>query len=343
MKYSFKNDYSEGAHPRILNALLTTNLVQQNGYGLDEYCLNAEKVIQQKINNEKAKVYFVSGGTQANLIVISAFLRPHESVVAASTGHIFTNESGAIEATGHKVHGIETVDGKIFPADIQKIIEVHQNKPHQVKQKLVYISNSTEVGTIYSKKELIDLYQFCQEKNMYLFVDGARLGHALTAETNDLTLEDFGKYTDAFYLGGTKNGALIGEAIIINNENLQEEFGFHLKQKGAMLAKGRLLGIQFEELLKDDLYFDLAKKANQQAMKIKDAFKEIGIDFLSETFTNQIFPILTQNQIEQLSNNFDFYVWKKLDEEKSAIRLITSWATTDEVVCDFINEIKNLR
>ena len=343
MKYSFKNDYSEGAHPRILNALLRTNLIQQNGYGLDEYCLNAEKVIQQKIDNEKAKVYFVSGGTQANLIVISAFLRPHESVVAASTGHIFTNESGAIEATGHKVHGIETVDGKICPNDIQKIIEVHQNKPHQVKQKLVYISNSTEVGTIYSKKELIDLYQFCQEKNLYLFVDGARLGHALTAETNDLTLEDFGKYTDAFYLGGTKNGALIGEAIVINNENLQEEFGFHLKQKGAMLAKGRLLGIQFEELLKDDLYFDLAKKANQQAMKIKDAFKEIGIDFLSETFTNQIFPILTQNQIEQLSKNFDFYVWKKVDEEKSAIRLITSWATTDEVVCDFINEIKNLR
>lgn len=343
MKYSFKNDYSEGAHPRILNALLTTNLVQQNGYGHDEYCFNAEKVIQQKINNEKAKVYFVSGGTQANLIVISAFLRPHESVVAASTGHIFTNESGAIEATGHKVHGIETVDGKICPNDIQKIIDVHQNKPHQVKQKLVYISNSTEVGTIYSKKELIDLYQFCQEKNLYLFVDGARLGHALTAETNDLTLEDFGKYTDAFYLGGTKNGALIGEAIVINNESLQEEFGFHLKQKGAMLAKGRLLGIQFEELLKDDLYFELAKKANQQAMKIKDAFKEIGIDFLSETFTNQIFPILTQNEIEHLSNNFDFYVWKKLDEEKSAIRLITSWATTDEVVCDFINEIKNLR
>lgn len=343
MKYSFKNDYAEGAHPRILEALLRTNFVQQNGYGLDEHSLNAEKLIQHKIKNEKAKIYFVSGGTQANLIVISAFLRPHESVVAAATGHIFTNESGAIEATGHKVHGIETVDGKICPNDIQKIIDVHQNKPHQVKQKLVYISNSTEVGTIYSKKELIDLYQFCQEKNLYLFVDGARLGHALTAETNDLTLEDFGKYTDAFYLGGTKNGALIGEAIVINNENLQEEFGYHLKQKGAMLAKGRLLGIQFEELLKDDLYFDLAKKANQQAMKIKDAFKEIGIDFLSETFTNQIFPILTQNQIEQLSKNFDFYVWKKLDEEKSAIRLITSWATTDEVVCDFINEIKNFR
>lgn len=343
MKYSFKNDYAEGAHPKILEALIQSNLEQQNGYGLDDYSLNAEKIIQQKLKSPKSKVYLVSGGTQANLIVISALLRPHESVVAASTGHIFTNESGAIEATGHKVHALETVDGKIRTNDIQKIIDVHQNKPHQVKQKLVYISNSTEIGTIYSKKELVDLYNFCQEKNLYLFVDGARLGHALTAETNDLTLEDFGKYTDAFYLGGTKNGALIGEAIVINNENLQEEFGFHLKQKGAMLAKGRLLGIQFQELLKDDLYFDLAKHANQQAMKIKDAFIQIGCNFLCETFTNQLFPILSQNQIDQLSKNFDFYVWKKLDVEKSAIRLITSWATTDQVVSDFINEIKNLK
>ncbi|QOW10955.1 aminotransferase class I/II-fold pyridoxal phosphate-dependent enzyme [Kaistella flava (ex Peng et al. 2021)] len=343
MKYSFKNDYAEGAHPQVLEALIQTNLIQQNGYGLDDYSIDAEQIIKQKINNPKAKVFLVSGGTQANLIIISAFLRPHESVVSPDTGHIFTNESGAIEATGHKVHGIENKDGKIYANDIQKLIDGHQNKPHQVKQKMVYISNSTELGTIYSRKELIDLYQFCQDKDLYLFVDGARLGHALTAETNDLTLEDFGKYTDAFYLGGTKNGALIGEAIIINNESLQEEFGFHLKQKGAMLAKGRLLGIQFQELLKEDLYFDLAKNANQQAMKIKEAFKQIGCEFLCETFTNQIFPILNQNQIDELSTNFDFYVWKKLDEEKSAIRLITSWATTNEIIEKFITEIKNLK
>ncbi|WP_373710215.1 low specificity L-threonine aldolase [Kaistella sp.] len=343
MRYSFKNDYAEGAHPRILETLIQSNLIQQNGYGLDDYSESAAEIIKQKINNPNAKVFFVSGGTQANLIVISAFLRPHESVVSAATGHIFTNESGAIEATGHKVHAIESSNGKINSEDIQKILDVHQNKPHQVKQKMVYISNSTEVGTIYSKKELTDLYQFCQEKDLYLFVDGARLGHALTAETNDLTLEDFGKYTDAFYLGGTKNGALIGEAIIINNESLQEEFGFHLKQKGAMLAKGRLLGIQFQELMKDDLYFDLARHANQQAMKIKKAFQEIGCEFLCETFTNQIFPILNPDQIERLSINFDFYVWKKLSEEKSAVRLITSWATSNEMIEKFINEIKNLK
>ena len=342
MKFSFKNDYSEGCHPRILEAFSKTNLEQQNGYGLDDYSLKAEQLILQKINNQSSKVFLVSGGTQANLIVISAFLKPYESVIAAEIGHIFTNESGAIEATGHKIHGVFTNDGKLRVEDLQKVINEHQNFPHQLKQKLVYISNSTEVGTIYSKKELLDLSAFCRENNLFLFLDGARLGHALTAETNDLVLEDIAKLTDAFYLGGTKNGALIGEAIVINNEKLQEDFGFHLKQKGALLAKGRLLGIQFQELLKDDLYFDLARKANVQAMKIKNAFKENGFEFLAETFSNQIFPILGNAQIEELAKNFEFYVWKKIDDEKSAIRIITSWATTDEMVRSFTEQIENL-
>ena len=342
MKFSFKNDYSEGCHPRILEAFSKTNLEQQNGYGLDDYSLKAEQLILQKINNQSSKVFLVSGGTQANLIVISAFLKPYESVIAAEIGHIFTNESGAIEATGHKIHGVFTNDGKLRVEDLQKVINEHQNFPHQLKQKLVYISNSTEVGTIYSKKELQDLSAFCRENNLFLFLDGARLGHALTAETNDLVLEDIAKLTDAFYLGGTKNGALIGEAIVINNGKLQEDFGFHLKQKGALLAKGRLLGIQFQELLKDDLYFDLARKANVQAMKIKNAFKENGFEFLAETFSNQIFPILGNAQIEELAKNFEFYVWKKIDDEKSAIRIITSWATTDEMVRSFTEQIENL-
>ena len=342
MKYSFKNDYSEGAHPRILDALIKYNLTQQNGYGLDEYSLNAAKFIRDKCAAPNASVHFVSGGTQANLTVISAFLRPHESVVSAHTGHIFTNESGAIEATGHKIHGVETADGKLRPQDIQNILDAHQNVPHQLKQRLVYISNSTEIGTIYSKKELQELYEFCQNKNLILFMDGARLGHALTAETSDMSLADIAKYTDAFYLGGTKNGALIGEAIVINNPALQDEFGFHLKQKGALLAKGRLLGIQFEELMRDNLYFELADHANRQAMKIKEAFEEIGCDFLAETFTNQIFPVLSAKQIDQLSEKYDFYIWKKIDSERSAIRLITSWSTTDETVAGFINEVKEL-
>ena len=343
MKYSFKNDYSEGCHPQILEALVKHNLDQQNGYGLDEYSKNAEKIILEKSKSPHSKVHFVSGGTQANLIVISSILRPHESVVSANTGHIFTNESGAIEATGHKVHGVETTDGKLKPEDIQKVLDAHTNVPHQLKQKLVYISNSTEIGTIYIKKELEALSNFCKEKNLYLFMDGARLGNALTAESNDLTWDDVAKFTDVYYLGGTKNGALLGEAIVINNKNLQEEFGFHLKQKGAMLAKGRVLGIQFLQLLKNDLYWDLAKHANLQAKKIKNAFLEIGCEFLAETDTNQIFPILENHQIEKLSENFDFYIWRKLNSEKSSIRIITSWATEDRIVDNFCEEILKLK
>lgn len=343
MKYSFKNDYSEGCHPKILEALLKYNLDQQNGYGLDIYSENAANIIREKSKSPDSKVHLVSGGTQANLIVISSILKPHESVISAHTGHIFTNETGAIEATGHKVHAVETLDGKLTPKDIQSVLDVHTNIPHQVKQKLVYISNSTEVGTIYTKKELEELSQFCKEKNLYLFMDGARLGHALTAQSNDITWEDIAKLTDVYYLGGTKNGALLGEAIVINNKVLQEEFGFHLKQKGAMLAKGRLLGIQFQELLKDDLYWDLAKHANTQAMKIKEAFKKIEAEFLAETDTNQIFPILENSKIEKLAEHFDFYIWKKMNDEKSAIRIITSWASYDAVVNNFCNEILKLK
>lgn len=343
MKFSFKNDYSEGCHPKILEALSQYNLDQQNGYGLDIYSENAAKIIREKSSSPSSKVHFVSGGTQANLIVISSILKPHESVISANTGHIFTNESGAIEATGHKVHGVETIDGKLRPEDIQKILDVHTNVPHQVKQRLVYISNSTEIGTIYTKKELKNLSNFCKEKNLYLFMDGARLGHALTAESNDLTWEEIAKLTDVYYLGGTKNGALIGEAIVINNEKLQDEFGFHLKQKGAMLAKGRLLGMQFQELLKNDLYWELARHANLQAKKIKNAFVEIGAEFLAETDTNQIFPILENYKIEKLSEKFDFYVWRKVNKEKSAIRIITSWATYNAVVENFCDEILKLK
>lgn len=343
MKFSFKNDYSEGCHPKILDALSNSNLVQQNGYGLDDYCLSASDKILKLMKSPNSKVYFVSGGTQANLVLISAFLRPHESAVSASTGHILTNETGAIEATGHKIHGVETIDGKLKPEHIQSILDLHQNKPHQLKQKLVYISNSTEIGTNYSKDELVNLSRFCKANNLYLMMDGARLGHALTAENNDLTLEDVAKYTDAFYLGGTKNGALIGEAIIINNPELQQEFGFHIKQKGGMLAKGRLLGIQFDVLMSDNLYFDLAKHANSEAMKIKKAFVDSGFKFLSDTFTNQIFPILNQSQITKLSENFDFYVWKKIDTDYSAIRIITSWATPNSITAEFCETINNLK
>ena len=342
MKISFKNDYSEGCHPRILEALTKSNFDQQDGYGLDNFCKNAMRIILQKTHSPNSKVHFVSGGTQANLVIISAFLKPHESVVSAKTGHIFDNETGAIEATGHKINSVETSNGKLSPKRIQQVIDAHPIKPHQVKQKLVYISNSTEIGTIYFKKELRELSKFCKLNSLYLFMDGARLGQALSAENNDLSLEDIAKYTDAFYLGGTKNGALIGEAIVINNTKLQEDFEYHLKQKGAMLSKGRLLGIQFQELFKDDLYFDLAQHANNQAMRIKQVLRETGCEWWAETSTNQIFPILENEKIERLLQQFDFYIWRKIDKNCSAIRIITSWATKEEHVNIFIEEIKKL-
>ena len=341
MKFSFKNDYSEGCHPQILQALSDHNLNQQAGYGEDEYSLQAKELIRKRINNQDSDIYFVSGGTQANLIVISSVLKPYQCVVSASTGHILNNETGAIEATGHKILSIEKEDGKLTPKDIMPILEGHRNVPHQVMPKLVYISNSTELGTVYTLHELEKLSAFCRENNLYLFMDGARLGHGLTAEISDLTLEKVAELTDIFYLGGTKNGALLGEAVVINNRGLQEDFAFNIKQKGALLAKGRVLGIQFLELMKNDLYSDLAKHANQQAMKIKKAMGERGVQFLSDTYTNQIFPILSNNLIEKLSQKFDFYIWKKTDADFSAIRLITSWNTGDEQVRSFIEMIQS--
>ena len=338
-RYSFKNDYAEGCHPNILETLSKTNLTQQNGYGDDEYSYKAKELIQEKIKDKKADIYFVSGGTQTNLLVISAILRPYESVISAETGHIYTNETGAVEATGHKIHAVTSHNGKLTPTDIQSVLDAHTNKPHQLKPKLVYISNSTEIGTIYNKTELQNLSIFCRKNKLYLFMDGARLGHALTSEQNVMTLANIAELTDVFYLGGTKNGALIGEAIIINNDELKEDFAFSIKQKGALLAKGRLLGIQFLELMKNDLYFSLAHHANTMAMRLKTALQNKGIDFLTDTFTNQLFPILSLSQIEKLSASFDFYIWKKIDEKHSAIRLITSWATTDDAISVFETQV----
>ncbi|WP_312076778.1 aminotransferase class V-fold PLP-dependent enzyme [Chryseobacterium sp.] len=339
MKISFKNDYSEGAHPNILQALVNYNEDQQPGYGEDFYSVKAKEIIKSKLKSEKSEIFFVSGGTQANLIVISSLLKPYQAVISATSGHILNNETGAIEATGHKVLGIETADGKLCPSDIIPVLEGHKNVPHQVMPKLVYISNSTELGTIYQLEELQELSKFCKENKLILFMDGARLAQALTSEINDLKFEQLADLTDVFYIGGTKNGALLGEGIVINNPNLQEDFAFNIKQKGALLAKGRVLGIQFLELFKDDLYFELGKNANVQAMKIKKFMTENEIQFLSDTSTNQIFPILENSVREKLSEHFEFYVWQKIDETQSAIRLITSWNTKDFMTDEFINSL----
>lgn len=339
--YSFKNDYSEGADPRILNALIESNLEQVDGYGEDHYSIEAAELLKNKIKFSNADIHFLSGGTQTNLIAISAFLRPHEAAIAANTGHIFTHETGSIEATGHKVISVEVNDGKLSPNHIKSALDMHTDE-HMVKPKLVYISNPTEVGSIYSRAELQQISSFCKENNLILFMDGARLGSALCSKDNDLQLSDIAKLTDAFYIGGTKNGALFGEALIICKDSLKEDFRYHMKQKGALLAKGRVLGIQFLELFKDDLYFDLAKHANKMADLLRNNIESMGYEFLTYSPSNQIFPIFPNKIIENLQEKYSFLVWSKIDNNTSSVRLVTSWATKEDAVKAFIEDLKNL-
>lgn len=337
--YSFKNDYSEGAHPRILSALAASNLEQTDGYGDDCHTQKAVELLKQIIGLDNIDIHLFSGGTQTNLTALAAFLRPHEAIIAPCTGHILVHETGAIEATGHKVISVEASDGKINAAQLQAVLDAHTDE-HMVRPKLVYISNSTEIGSIYNKNELEQVSQLCRLKHLYLYVDGARLGSALCSDENDLQISDLGRLADAFYIGGTKNGALLGEALVICRDSLRDDFRFHMKQKGALLAKGRLLGIQFQELFQDGLYFDLAKHANQMAALLKNALSSAGYQFLTHSSTNQIFPILPNWLIERLQEKYSFFVWAKVDADSSAIRLVTSWATKKEAVLALIEDLK---
>jgi threonine aldolase len=336
--YSFKNDYSEGAHPRILNALVETNLEQTDGYSTDCYTERAIDLLKKQINCEDVDIHLLVGGTQVNLTAISAFLRPHQAVIGADTSHVNCHETGAIEATGHKVITIKTDDGKLTADLIQKVVETHTDE-HMVQPKLVYISNSTELGTLYRKSELVELHNCCIKNNLLLYLDGARLGSALVSEESDLTLADIGNLTDAFYIGGTKNGALFGEALVICRESLKEDFRYFIKQKGGLLAKGRLLGIQFEELFKDDLYFNIARHANKMAILLKNALKEKGYKFLTDSSTNQQFPIIPNYIIKEIGEKYSFNVERKIDNNNTAIRLVTSWATDEAKVVEFIEDL----
>ena len=338
--YSFKNDYSEGAHPEILKLLLETNMEQAEGYGLDPYSSQAIQIMKSLIQREDADVHLIPGGTQTNLIAISAFLRPHEAVISAATGHILVHETGAIEATGHKVLSVETADGKLRPSDIKGAVCAHTDE-HMVKPRLVYISNSTEVGSVYSRNELEELHACCRENSLLLYMDGARLGSALCSEGNDVELADLSRLTDAFYIGGTKNGALFGEALVICNNSLKSDFRFLIKQRGALLAKGRTIGIQFLALFRDNLYFSLARHANNMASLLRQGIRDAGHAFLSESPSNQIFPIFPNRLIQKLLLNFDFYVWKEIDSEHSAVRLVTSWAAEKETMLRFVDAVKS--
>lgn len=339
--YSFKNDYSEGAHKNILNAIANNNFIQMDGYGEDIHCLKAAEIIREKIGESASGIYFLVGGTQTNLTFISSVLRPYQAVISPSSGHILVHETGAIEATGHKIISMPSEDGKLTVTMIQETLEFHTDC-HMVMPKLVYISNSTEVGTIYKKAELTEISNYCRKNDLFLYMDGARLGAALCSEDNDLTLKDISNLCDAFYIGGTKNGALLGEALVIINKNLDRDFTYSMKQKGALMAKGMVIGVQFEELFKNDLYFELANHANSMAMLLKKGIKELGYNFLLETTTNQIFPIFPNEIIEKLHENFNFYVWSSTDEKNSSVRLVTSWATKEENILEFLEKLKNI-
>lgn len=341
MIYSFNNDYSEGAHPQILKAMMNTNLQQNDGYSLDVHTAHAKELIRLEIKRQDADIHILVGGTQTNLLGISCALRPHQAVICAETGHINVHETGAIEATGHKVLGQKTEDGKLTPAHIQNALDFHTDE-HMVQPKMVYISNSTEVGTQYSLQELEDISRFCRQHGLYLFLDGARLGSALTSADNDLTLADIARLTDLFYIGGTKNGALFGEALIISHPDLKPDFRYLIKQRGAMLAKGWLLGIQFEELFQNHLFYDMASHANEMADKLRKGIAACGYSFHWNSRTNQLFPILPNTVMEALKKDFLFSTQLVIDEGHTCIRLVTSWATQPEAVTAFLNALEKL-
>lgn len=338
MKHLFVNDYSEGAHPSILELLAETGAAQEPGYGLDSMSDRARALIHERIDNPDAEVHLVSGGTQANLIVTHAMLHSYQSVIAVDTGHINVHETGAIEATGHKVHSVEGVDGKITVEAIMPILESHHGE-HMVVPRAVFLSNSTELGTVYTRAELAAISELCRARDMFLYLDGARLGSALASPESDLTLAEVCALTDAFYIGGTKNGALIGEAIVLNHPRLKRNFRHYMKQRGGLLAKGRVIGAQFMALFTDDLYFDLARHANDMAAVMAEGIAAAGYSFLAPPATNQLFPILPNALVERLKANWGFTVWQPHGAEHSVLRLVTSWATPEDKVRAFVADL----
>lgn len=329
--FNFRNDYSQGAHPRVLEAIAACNFEGSPGYGADPHCGRAAALIRQLCAAPDAAVHFFVGGTAANLTVIAAFLRPWECVLCPDTGHINVHEGGAAEAAGHKIMSLPTPDGKLRPHDLEPVLERCRDTA-MVLPRMVYISDATEVGTVYSRAELSALSEFCRAHDLLFFVDGARLGTALTSEGCNVTLPDLAVLTDAFYIGGTKNGALMGEAMVLTNPNLQPHFFRAMKQRGAVLAKGFLLGAQFEALLEDGLYWDLARHSNAMAGRLRAGLEEKGIDFLVDSPTNQLFPIFAKEQLPRLEELCSFEVWEDVDETRTAVRFVTSFATRPEEV-----------
>ena len=340
--YLMQSDYLEGCHPAVMERLLQTNLEQCPGYGEDVHCENAARMIRERFSCPEAAVHFLVGGTQVNTVVINAALRPFEGVLCAHTGHINVHETGAIEATGHKCLALPGKNGKITGDQIREAVELQADDEHMVKPGMVYISQSTELGTLYTLQELRDIFAACREKGLLLYVDGARLGYAMGSGANDISPADLVSCCDAFTVGGTKVGALFGEALVILNPAVNRSFRYMMKQHGALLAKGRLLGVQFEALMENDLYFTIGRQAVEYAMQIRQALKDKGIPFLIDSPTNQLFPIFNREQLAALSDGFTFMVQEKLENGYTAVRICTSWATTREQTDTLIQAIRAL-
>ncbi len=331
----FNSDYLEGACPAIMEKLAATNMVQTVGYGEDEYCAAAREKIKLACEAPDADVHFLVGGTQTNTTVIASVLRPYQGVLSPVSGHVNCHETGAIESTGHKVLTLPTDNGKITAQQIRDYYKWHRFNPdyeHMVMPGMVYISYPTEGGTIYSKAELTEIYDTCRECGLPLFIDGARLGYGLTCDACDLTLPELAHLCDIFYIGGTKVGALFGEAVVVMNPALKRDFRFMMKQRGGMMAKGRLLGIQFDTLFTDGLYFTIARHANEMAKQVHAIFADNGYSFFFDSPTNQQYPIMSDAELAIIGKDFGYEYWERVDAEHSAIRFATSWATTQENV-----------
>lgn len=341
----FQCDYNEGAHPEVMERLIQTNQEQTPGYGEDIHCANAARLIREKCGCGNAAVHFMVGGTQTNMTVIDCALRSYQGVIAADTGHISVHETGAVESLGHKILTAPNRDGKLSASQVEELYLNHMrngSREHEVQPKMVYVSNPTELGTIYGRKELKAISETCRKYGLYLFLDGARLGYGLAASDNELDLPFIAECCDVFYIGGTKVGALFGEAVVITNEELKKDFRYYIKQKGGMLAKGRLLGVQFEALMEDDLYFRISAHAIALADKLRAAFDKRNIPYMTENRTNQIFPILPDESLEKLSEKYGYEYQKRIDDTHSAVRFCTSWATKEKNIEELIIDILNL-